>query len=141
MFITTRHTLPAFALLLAFLGLDARPTHAQTFTPPQTQQLLKIRLMQANALNGIIQQLNTSPTAQVPNSSVQSTIALYQGALANVQYQINQLQQLGAALNQAYAVDRLIQNPQNQFLVPQLQSALANIQYQISTIQATITIP
>jgi hypothetical protein len=65
------------------------------------QLFLNIRLMQANALFGLIQQLNSSPLAQVPGSSVQSTIALYQAALANVQYQINQLQLLTAALNQA----------------------------------------
>lgn len=141
MFTTMRRTLPVLALLLTFLAVDARPAHAQTFTRPQVRQLLRIYVMQANALNRIIQMLSTNPTAQIQGSAVQSTIALYQGALANVQSQINQLQQLAVALDQAYAVDALIQNPRYQLLVPQLQAALANIQYQISTLQSTITIP
>jgi hypothetical protein len=141
MLITTRRALPTLALLLTFLAVDARPAHAQTLVPKQVQLLLQIRLMQANALNGLIQQLSTNPTAQIQGSAVQSTIALYQGALAQVQYQINQLQLLAGALDQAFAVDALIQNPQNQLLVPQLQSILANIQYQISTVQSTITVP
>lgn len=141
MFNTARRALPVLALLLTFLAVDVRPAHGQTFTSNQIQQMLKIRLMQANALNGLIQQLNAAPTAQVPGSSVQSTIALYQSALGQVQYQINQLQLLAAAIKQAYAVDALIQNPQYQASVPALQSALATIQYQISTVQATITAP
>jgi hypothetical protein len=141
MLITTRRALPVLALLLTFLDLNARPAHAQTATAPQIQPLLNIRLMQANALNGLIQQLSAFPTAQVPNSSVQSTIALYQGALANVQYQINQLQVLNALLNQASAIYSLIQNPQNQANLPVLQYALSTVQAQISNVQGTITVP
>jgi hypothetical protein len=103
--------------------------------------MLQIRLMQATALNQLVQQLSASPLAQVQGSGVQSTLALYQTALANVQYQINQLQLLNNAVSQAYAVDALIQNPQNQGNVANLQSALATIQYQISTLQATIVVP
>jgi hypothetical protein len=138
---STRRAVLVLALLLTFVVAGARPAQAQTFTAPQIQQMVNIRVMQANALNGLIQQLSTNPTAQVQGSSVQQTIALYQGALATVQYQINQLQLLGTALNQAFAVDALIQNPQNQLIVPQLQAALANVQYQISTLQSTITAP
>lgn len=141
MFTPTQRTLPILALLMIGLGLDARPAQAQTYTTPQVQYLLNIRLMQANALNGIIQQLSGNPTAQVPNSSVQSTIALYQGALSTVQYQINQLQLLNGAINQAYAVNALMQNPQYQSNIATLQYALATIQAQISNLQSTIVIP
>lgn len=141
MFGTPRRALPVLALLLTFLALAALPTHAQAFTSPQIQPMLKIRLMQANALNGIIQQLAAFPTAQVPNSPVQSTIALYQGALANVQYQINQLQVLDALLHQAYAINGLMQKPDNLALLPVLQPALASVQAQISNVQATIVVP
>jgi len=160
MFTTTRRALPALALLLTFLAADARPAQAQTFTRAQVHQMLKTRLMQAIALNGLIQQLSASPAALVPGSAVQSTIAQYQGALASVQYQINQLQLLRAALNQAFAVDRLLQNSQKQtggqhhhgrknqrnqqqttVTQANLQTALATIQAQISSLQATIVVP
>jgi hypothetical protein len=141
MFTTTRRAFAFSVLVLTFLSMGARSAQAQTFTPTQVQQFLNIRLMQANALYGLIQQLATSPTAGVPNSSVQATIALYQNALANVQYQINQLQLLAAALKQAFAVDALLQNAQNQAVQANLLTALANIQYQISTLQATIVVP
>ena len=126
---------------LAHLPAGARAAYAQTFTPTQVQQYLNIRLMQANALNGLIQQLAASPAAQLPNSSVQATIALYQTALANVQYQINQLQLLAAALNQAFAVDAQLQQAQNAAVQIALTNALATIQYQISTLQSTIVVP
>jgi hypothetical protein len=141
MFHIPRRGLPLVIALVMFLGMGARSAQAQTFTPNQVQQFRNIRLMQANALFGLIQQLSTSPTAQVPGSAVQSTIALYQTALANVQYQINQLQLLAAALNQANAVFSLAQNAQNQAVQANLLTALANIQYQISILQATIVVP
>lgn len=141
MFSTTRRAFPVLALSLTFLGLNARSAHAQAITAPQIQPSLNIRLMQANALNGLIQQLAAFPTAQVPNSSVQATIALYQGALAQVQYQINQLQVLNALLNQANAINNLIQNPQNQAALPVLQYNLSQVQAQISNVQGTIVVP
>jgi len=136
-----RRGLLVLVLSLMVWGLGARTAHAQTFTPTQVKQFLNIRLMQANALYGLIQQLAASPAAQLPNSSVQSTIALYQAALANVQYQINQLQLLAAALNQAFAVDAQLQQAQNAAVQIALANALATIQYQISTLQSTIVVP
>jgi hypothetical protein len=141
MFVTVRRALLVLALLLTFFGVGVRSARAQKFTNAQVQQMLKIRLMQANALNGYIQRLSASPLAQVQGSAVQSTLALYQTALANVQYQINQLQLLNNAVNLAYAVDALIQNPQNQGNLANLQYSLSTIQYQISTVQATIVVP
>jgi hypothetical protein len=141
MFPPSRRVLLPLLVSLLFLGLAARSAPAQTFTPTQVKQMVKIRLMQANALYGLIQQLVASPTAGVPNSSVQQTIALYQAALARVQYQINQLQLLAAALNQAFAVDSLLQNASNPAVAANLLSALLTIQTQISNLQATIVVP
>ena len=141
MFRNSRRTLTVLVLGLLCLGLSGRSAQAQVFTPTQVQQMMRIRLMQANALNGIIQQLAASPTASVSNSPVQQTIALYQAGLAQVQYQINQLQLLSGALNQASAIYALIQNPQYQAALPNLQYALATVQAQISNLQSTVMFP
>jgi hypothetical protein len=136
MFTTMNRALLTLALLLTFFVVGVRSACAQTYSPTQVKQMLKVRQSQANALNGLIQQLATNPTAQVSGSGVQQTIALYQGALANVLYQINQLQILDTLWTQALAVNNLIQNQGNN---ANLQSLLATLEYQISTVQATVT--
>jgi len=141
--ITTRSTLSALALFLMFLGPAASSARAQTLTQAQVNQLLKQRLAQANALNAQIQQTVAFP----------AVVAQLQAALSQVQYQINQLQLLQAALNQAFAVDGLLQNLQRQIVqlagLPQtavviqqialLQAAMSNLQASLSTIQAQIS--
>jgi hypothetical protein len=143
MFVTTRSILSALALLLALLGPATCSVHAQTLTRAQVDQLLKQRLAQANALNAQIQQTVAFPTV----------VAQLQAALSNVQYQISILQQLRAALDQAFAVDGLLQDLQGQIVrlasrpptavviqqIALLQAVMANLQASLSTIQAQIS--
>jgi len=150
MFVTTRSTLSSLALLLTLLGPAAGSGRAQTLTRGQVDQLLQQRLAQANALNAQIQQTSAFPAA----------VAQFQAALANVQYQISNLQQLRAALDQAFAVDALLQKLQARIVrlarlpptvlviqqiallqanMANLQASLSMIQAQISTLQSKIT--
>lgn len=142
MFATSmRGILPVIVLSLTLLGPAAHPAQAQTLTHAQIDQLLKQRLDQANALNSLIQQTGGVPAAAAP----------FQAALSQVQYQISILRQLRATIDQAFAVDRLIQDVQRRiFFLSQsssafafqqitvLQAAISNLQAQLVTIQAQI---
>lgn len=152
---TTRHTLSVLALFLMFLGLDARPLHAETLTRPQVRKLLKARLAQAFAVDAEIQrdlmQLARVQTAIFPavlpsSSPEQTKLAQDQATLAQIQYQISQLKSLLAALNEAYAVDAQIQMTQKQIAAlrrqrrkgPLVRQQIAALKALKATLQASL---